>query len=325
MLRFALHVSIIVILTLLTQIGGLAYVMALAATYGLGLRRPLIKLGVFVLCYAGAAFAASLIAPMLGRVPLSCVADATDRLVVRSPITCLLNRNYVTPPLRDLATALANHMDKEFPGTVTVALDANFPFMDGFPLLPHFSHADGKKLDLAYYYKGGDGAFLNGATRSPIGYFALSSLRAPTNSHVKGGATGSPRAGTLMCCSLCFLRIALKSNGPIPPSGGSRQKAWPGSAWTRFSSSPISRLRWAPPAAKSGFKDVAPRVTMTIFISRSSDQKPYVQRPFWALRLNWFVATQAASDRDRDHLAQTRLDRRMGDTSNHVRPRDFIA
>ena len=160
-------------LTLLTQIGGLAYVVALAATYGLGVRRPLIKLGVFVLCYAGVAFAASLIAPMLGRVPLSCVADATDRLVVRSPITCLLNRNYVTPPLRDLATALANHMDKEFPGTVTVALDANFPFMDGFPLLPHFSHADGKKLDLAYYYKGGDGAFLNGATRSPIGYFAF--------------------------------------------------------------------------------------------------------------------------------------------------------
>jgi len=40
-LRFALHVSIIVILTLLTQIGGLAYVMALAATYGLGVQRPL--------------------------------------------------------------------------------------------------------------------------------------------------------------------------------------------------------------------------------------------------------------------------------------------
>jgi len=123
--------------------------------------------------YAGAAFASNLIAPTLGRVPLSCFTDATDRLVVRSPIYCMLNRNYVTPPMRDLARALAEHMDREFPGTVTVVLDANFPFIDGFPLLPHLSHADGKKLDLAFYYKDVAGTFLNGATRSPIGYFAF--------------------------------------------------------------------------------------------------------------------------------------------------------
>jgi hypothetical protein len=35
-------------------------------------------------------------------------------------------------------------MDEKFPGTVTIALDANFPFVNGFPLLPHLSHADGK-------------------------------------------------------------------------------------------------------------------------------------------------------------------------------------
>ncbi|MGO7031873.1 hypothetical protein ACCS91_10890 [Rhizobium ruizarguesonis] len=165
MFRFALHALIILILTLLTQIGGIAYLVALAASHAWGLRRFLTKLAIFLLCYAGATFAASFAAPIFGRVPLSCVAGATDRLVVRSPIYCLLNRNYVTPELRDLAKALAAHMDREFPGTVTVALDANFPFMNGFPLLPHLSHADGKKLDF--------GAFLNGATRSPIGYFAF--------------------------------------------------------------------------------------------------------------------------------------------------------
>lgn len=102
---------------------------------------------------------------------LHCTPD--DKLVVRSPIYCLLNRNYATPRMRDLATALAEHMDKEFPGTVTVALDGNFPFIDGFPLFPHLSHADGKKLDLAFYYQDVDGKFLNGTTRSPIGYFAF--------------------------------------------------------------------------------------------------------------------------------------------------------
>ncbi|OWV78150.1 hypothetical protein ATY78_13245 [Rhizobium sp. R635] len=173
MLRFTLHALIVVILTLLTQIGGIAYLLALAAARAIGIRRLPARLALFLLLYAGAAFAASLTAPAFGRVPLSCLSNAADRLVVRSPIYCLLNRNYVTSEVRDLAQALAAHMDQKFPGTVTVALDANFPFLNGFPLLPHLSHTDGKKLDFAYYYKDADGAFLNGATRSPIGYFAF--------------------------------------------------------------------------------------------------------------------------------------------------------
>ncbi|MEE9439480.1 MAG: hypothetical protein V3V14_10805 [Saprospiraceae bacterium] len=32
-------------------------------------------------------------------------------------------------------------------------LDANFPFIDGFPLFPHISHNDGRKVDLCFYYK----------------------------------------------------------------------------------------------------------------------------------------------------------------------------
>jgi len=31
-------------------------------------------------------------------------------------------------------------------------MDANFPFIDGFPLLPHLSHHDGDKIDLSFYY-----------------------------------------------------------------------------------------------------------------------------------------------------------------------------
>ena len=51
-------------------------------------------------------------------------------------------------------------------------LDGNFPFITGFPLLPHLSHDDGEKVDLAFYYAD-DTGYLRGATRAPIGYFAF--------------------------------------------------------------------------------------------------------------------------------------------------------
>ena len=43
-------------------------------------------------------------------------------------------------------------MNKKYPGTIINYLDANFPFIDKFPLLPHLSHNDGKKLDLSFLY-----------------------------------------------------------------------------------------------------------------------------------------------------------------------------
>lgn len=173
MLRFAFRFAIVVFLTLLTQIGGIAYLVGLAVARLRGVRRFLPKLAIFLLVYTSLMLATSIVAPIFGRVPLSCLADASNKLVVRSPIYCALGRNYVTPGMRDLANALADNMDRQFPGTTTVVLDANFPFLTGFPLLPHLSHADGRKLDFAYYYKDANSEFLNSETRSPIGYFAF--------------------------------------------------------------------------------------------------------------------------------------------------------
>jgi hypothetical protein len=74
----------------------------------------------------------------------------------------------------DLAQALAAAVDERFPGTITQTLDANFPFLDGFPLPPHLSHDDGRTLDVAFYYAiADDGAYQPGALRSPIGYWAF--------------------------------------------------------------------------------------------------------------------------------------------------------
>ena len=68
-------------------------------------------------------------------------------------MTCLLNRNYVRPELKQIAFDVAKEMNDKFPGTTIHYLDANFPFIDKFPLLPHLSHNDGKKLDFAFCYR----------------------------------------------------------------------------------------------------------------------------------------------------------------------------
>lgn len=91
---------------------------------------------------------------------------------------CGLNRNYVTPEVRDILVDTAEEMDRQYPGAETLVLDANFPFLNGFPLLPHLSHDDGDKVDLAFFYRDETG-YLPGATRSPIGYFAFE--RGPTD------------------------------------------------------------------------------------------------------------------------------------------------
>lgn len=48
-------------------------------------------------------------------------------------------------------------LKKEDPNFNIYFLDANFPFFNGFPLLPHLSHNDGKKLDISLVYETQDG------------------------------------------------------------------------------------------------------------------------------------------------------------------------
>ncbi len=67
-------------------------------------------------------------------------------------ITCLFNRHYVSHDLYFIILKVSENMADTYPGTTTAYLDGNFPFVDGFPLLPHLSHDDGEKLDLAFYY-----------------------------------------------------------------------------------------------------------------------------------------------------------------------------
>jgi hypothetical protein len=154
------HGLVVLALTVLTQLGGLAWLLAL------GFRRRVL---VFVLGYAALWGTAQVAAPVFGRVPLPCGGEV---LRAQSFVYCALMRNFVAPEMLAVAEDAAAAVAAEYPGTVTLALDGGFPFLDGMPLVPHLSHDDGEKLDFAFYYADPKG-YAPGMTASPLGYFAF--------------------------------------------------------------------------------------------------------------------------------------------------------
>jgi hypothetical protein len=170
------HAVVVLLLTAVTQTGGLCYLLAIIITRNLmepSLGRALAMAMTFMVFYSLAWAASTQIAPMFGRVALPCMVTETSNLTVSSPIRCALNRHYVTPEVAAVATKLADHMAEQFPNTQTIVLDANFPFFNGFPLLPHLSHQDGRKIDISFYYQNTAGEYVRGKTPSPTGYWAF--------------------------------------------------------------------------------------------------------------------------------------------------------
>jgi hypothetical protein len=168
---------IFIVLTLLTQIGGFVLLLCWIVRWPFA-PRGWYRFGIDALLFIGfyAVVSALLVPPLAslgGRVPLPCFGDAERPFAAANPIFCALNRNYVDARLVSLLTSLSREMDRAFPGTITLYLDANFPFLNGFPLLPHLSHVDGRKLDIAYYYADSAGSYLPGKVRSPIGYWGF--------------------------------------------------------------------------------------------------------------------------------------------------------
>ncbi|MCZ4280579.1 hypothetical protein O4H49_07305 [Kiloniella laminariae] len=157
---FALFSAVmaIILLTFLTQIGGavlwLAFGMGqiLSGRYGTGWKSS--SLLCFLLIYSNISFLIlPRIAPGFGRVALNCFATTQAPYAANSPLYCLLNRHYVAPELKPLIEDLSAQVARQYPGSITTYLDANFPFFDGFPLLPHKSHQDCRKLDLTLFYQ----------------------------------------------------------------------------------------------------------------------------------------------------------------------------
>jgi hypothetical protein len=162
--RLAGHLLWIAVLTAVTQVGGLAWLVALLVRWRW-------RLILFPLVYLMLWIGAHAVAPQFGRVALPC--GVAEPLRMQSAFYCVALRNFVAPEMKDAAIDAATQVSSAFPGTVTLALDGSFPFFDGFPLLPHLSHDDGGKLDFAFFYADQDGTYLPAETRSPVGYWAF--------------------------------------------------------------------------------------------------------------------------------------------------------
>jgi len=161
-LKFLYKLIIFVILTVLTQIGGVLYLILLLVNrkYNLEKYFRLIYIGSYCLV----TFAClPTIAPWFGREK---IVHSTS-IQPTNIMTVFLNRNYVQPEMNDLLKTVSK--DLKGSGICIQYLDANFPFWDGFPLLPHLSHNDGLKLDLSLVYET-DGGEVSLLKKSNSGY-----------------------------------------------------------------------------------------------------------------------------------------------------------
>ncbi|MBC8754042.1 hypothetical protein H2O64_05125 [Kordia sp. YSTF-M3] len=171
-LRVLLHILLVLLLTILTQVGGLAYLIYLGLKRRvtiLGWKRKVVNFSMFLAIYGILSF---VILPILAsslynRKALPITHSALKPLRM---FTYLMNRQYVHEDLYAVLITEAEQIQKEFPETTTYYLDACFPLGAKFPLLPHWSHNDGRKIDLAFYYTDATTKYYKNGSPSWLGY-----------------------------------------------------------------------------------------------------------------------------------------------------------
>ncbi|MDT0558417.1 hypothetical protein RM697_07155 [Ichthyenterobacterium sp. W332] len=170
LIKYLGHATIITLLTVLTQVGGLVWLLALILSYKLKRKKRYL----FPLLYL--VFNLVLIPPMaktFGREQLPIFHKTLEPINWFYPLTF---RNYVTPELKALLIEASK--SSQLNAYKIIYLDANFPFIDGFPLLPHRSHNDGKKIDIAFLYNIENGTITNNKpSNSGYGIFVNSDQR----------------------------------------------------------------------------------------------------------------------------------------------------
>ncbi|AUC83406.1 hypothetical protein [Lacinutrix sp. Bg11-31] len=149
LLRILFHVFLILILTVFTQVGGLIWLITLIIWKYKNWKKRYVFAILYLVCNL-------LIVPSLSKhfgreqLPIS-----NDNLKPRNLFYPLFFRNYVTPELKELLIKSSETLKTE--NIKITYLDANFPFYNGFSLLPHRSHNDGKKIDISFIYKTKEG------------------------------------------------------------------------------------------------------------------------------------------------------------------------
>ncbi len=149
-LKLIKHLLLFLLLTIITQIGGIVYLVFLNLN-----KKSFSKLKSVLLFFAVYILATFVIvpniAPFFGREKVT----HKNNIKPTNFATVILNRNYVKPKLNKLLQNTAIELKSD---AIEIRyLDANFPFMDKFPLMPHLSHNDGKKIDVSFVYQSENG------------------------------------------------------------------------------------------------------------------------------------------------------------------------
>jgi len=181
-------VILVLLLTAATQIGGVVLWFCIPAfTWAerrLGDRKSYRMGGVciviYVCAYLGTSLAVVPLAGAFGRAPLPCGLAGEAIYGPRTIWTCLLNRHYAVLPAQQALRKVSAGFSREYKDSRIAYLDAGFPFFAWFPMIPHISHADGRKIDLALFFEAG------AATSSPIGYWGFVQPRAGDPRPCKG-------------------------------------------------------------------------------------------------------------------------------------------
>ncbi len=151
-MKLILKIFLVILLTILTQIGGVALLLSDVLCKKVNLNFRFERVVFFVTTYTVFTFVIlPLTAPLFGRerVANSAFIQPTNYMSI------FLNRNYVRPEMNKVLKVVSNDLKDK--GVRLNYLDANFPFINKFPLLPHLSHNDGKKLDLSLVFENQDG------------------------------------------------------------------------------------------------------------------------------------------------------------------------
>lgn len=106
-----------------------------------------------------------------GLVSLPC--DESEPMAPAHPQYCRRGRVFVRPEVREALIETAREMERRFPGTRMIFMDASGA--DGVvPFEPHLSHGDGRQADIMLFYTELDGAPITGRPPGsrPNGYGA---------------------------------------------------------------------------------------------------------------------------------------------------------
>ena len=165
-MKILLHIIIFTLLTVITQIGGIIYLTSILLIKKSAKRKNLKRIGIFTFLYFISTFLiVPNVAPFFGREKIK----ESENLKAHSLFYKIANRNYVQPELNKTINQIAMEFEEQNSGIKMAYLDANFPFIDKFPLLPHLSHNDGKKIDVTLIYQKQNGQLTNKKT-SVSGY-----------------------------------------------------------------------------------------------------------------------------------------------------------